>query len=195
MNKIILDNESVINLIVEEDSICNIKNNNELVELNIILKDNINLIKNEYIEIIKKDYKINVVQNNNTNFIYNHSFKCSKLYNLNMFIDMIGNCSKNDINIYGISDFGTSNIIVDGNVDNNTFDNELDEKIKVLNINDGKTNIFPNMYINTKNVIANHAATISDINEDYLFYLNCKGINNELAKYLIIDGFLKNDAN
>ena len=50
------------------------------------------------------------------------------------------------------------------------------------------------MYINTKNVIANHAATISDINKNYLFYMNQKGINNNDAIKLIINGFLENDA-
>ena len=72
-------------------------------------------------------------------------------------------------------------------------DNELDEKIKVLNINNGTSTVLPNMYINTKNVIANHSASISTIDSKYLFYLNSKGINNDLATKLIIDGFLNNN--
>ena len=63
-----------------------------------------------------------------------------------------------------------------------------------MNLNDGRSYIYPNMYINTKNVIANHAATITDISNDYLFYLNTKGISNEDAKKIIIDGFLENVA-
>ena len=50
------------------------------------------------------------------------------------------------------------------------------------------------MYINTKNVLANHAASITDIDNNYLFYMNSKGINNNKAKELIINGFLDNKA-
>ena len=101
---------------------------------------------------------------------------------------------KNIINIKGISDRGHTNIIIDGKVNELTKDNLLEENIKMLNINEGKSKIIPNMYINNKNVIANHAASISDINKDYLFYMNHKGINNNDAIKLIIDGFLENDA-
>ena len=42
-----------------------------------------------------------------------------------------------------------------------------------LNINEGISYIYPNMFIDTKNVVANHSASITNINKDYLFYLNC----------------------
>ena len=194
MNKIILDNEKIIELNILEDSVCNIKNRCDIEKIIIKLNDNVEFILNEYSEIKKRDYKIEIIQNNNSSFIYNHSFIVSDLYNLNIDINMIGNSSKNVINIHGINDSGKSNIIVDGTVKENTKDNELDEKIKVLNINDGKSNILPNMYINTKNVVANHAASITDIDKNYLFYMNSKGIDNDKAKELIVNGFLDNDA-
>lgn len=194
MNKIILDNERIVELNILEDTVCYIKNNNVLEKLIIKIEDNVRFIINEYSEINKKDYEIEVVQKSNSSFIYNHSFIVSDLYNLNIYIDMIGNSSKNYINIHGINDIGKSNIVIDGKVSNNTYNNELDEKIKVLNINSGKSIIVPNMYINTKNVIANHAASITDIDENYLFYMNSKGINNSEAKELIINGFLENEA-
>ena len=64
----------------------------------------------------------------------------------------------------------------------------------MLNINEGKSSIVPNMFINTKNVIANHAASITNINKDYLFYLNCKGIKDKECIKLIKNGFLNNEA-
>ena len=70
----------------------------------------------------------------------------------------------------------------------------MNEKVRILNINNGSSTIYPNIYINTKNVSANHTASITNVNEDYLFYLNCKGIKNEQAKELIINGFLNNEA-
>ena len=194
MNKIVLDKVNIINLSIKEDTLINITNRLDVEEINIDISDNCKLIINEYSEIKEKDYKINIIQNNNTEFIYNHSFKVNKIYNLDINIELKGNNSKNIVNIHGINDFGKSNIKVDGKVLENTINNELDEKIKILNINNGTSSIFPNMLIDTKNVIANHAASITNINEDYLFYLNSKGIKNELAKDLIIKGFLNNEA-
>ena len=194
MNKIIVDKEKIIDLNILEDSVCNIKNRCDIEKIIIRLNDNVEFILNEYSEIEKRDYSIEVIQNNNSSFIYNHSFIVSDLYNLNININMNGNNSNNVINIHGINDGGKSNIIVDGTVKDNTKDNNLDEKIRILNINNGKSHILPNMYINTKNVIANHAASITDIDKNYLFYMNSKGIDNDKAKELIINGFLDNDA-
>lgn len=194
MNKIIVDKEKIIELNILEDSVCNIKNRCDIEKIIIRLNDNVEFILNEYSEIDKRDYSIEVIQNNNSSFIYNHSFIVSDLYNLNININMNGNNSNNVINIHGINDSGKSNIIVDGTVKDNTKDNNLDEKIRILNINNGKSHILPNMYINTKNVIANHAASITDIDKNYLFYMNSKGIDCDKAKELIINGFLDNDA-
>ena len=194
MNKIILDKGNSINIIIKENSICNIDASYNLNELNITLNDGVKFIINHYNEIKKNNFNININQKDNSEFIYNHSFINTKEYNINININLNGNNSKNNINIHGISNNGISKINVDGSVDKNTNNNELYENIKMINTNDGKSYIYPNMYINTKNVIANHAASISTINEDYLFYLESKGIDKENSIKLLIDGFLRNDA-
>lgn len=194
MNKIVLDKENIINLKIEKDSICNIGKDYKIKELNIELLDNVSFILNDYSEIDDSILKINIIQNNNSKFLYNHSFISKDKYELYINVNMIGNNSKNNINIHGISDNGYSKVIVDGLVRENTFNNELNENIKLLNINDGVSNIYPNMFINTKNVVANHSASISTINEDYLFYLMSRGINKEKSIDLILDGFLENNA-
>ena len=194
MNKLVLDKENIINLKIEKDSICNIGKDYKIKELNIELLDNVLFILNDYSEIDDSILKINIIQNNNSKFLYNHSFISKDKYELYINVNMIGNNSKNNINIHGISDNGYSKVIVDGLVRENTFNNELNENIKLLNINDGVSNIYPNMFINTKNVVANHSASISTINEDYLFYLMSRGINKEKSIDLILDGFLENNA-
>lgn len=194
MNKIILDKSKFIELNVSEDSICNISKDYVLNELNVNISDNVKFVINHYSEIKDNNLNVNIFQNNNSEFIYNHSFLNNGDYNLNININMNGNKSKNVINIHGISDHGDTYIVVDGLVNEETVNNELDEKIKMLNINNGKSNIMPNMFIDTKNVVANHAASVKDIDEDYLFYLKSKGIDSEEAKKLILDGFLYNEA-
>lgn len=194
MNKIVLDKEKNINLNVSEDTTCTIPKENNINDLNINISDGVKLIINQYSEVIENNLFIRINQSNNSDFIYNHSFVSKKEYNLNINVNMIGNNSKNIINVHGISDEGKSKVIVDGNVIKDTRDNELYENIKLLNINNGTSNIYPNMYIDTKNVIANHSASISTVNEDYIFYLMSKGIDRKNAIKLILDGFLENDA-
>lgn len=194
MNKIVLDKEKNIKLNVSEDTICIVPKENNINDLNINISDGVKLIINQYSEIIENNLFIRINQSNNSDFIYNHSFISKKEYNLNINVNMIGNNSKNIINVHGISDEGKSKVIVDGNVIKDTRDNELYENIKLLNINNGTSNIYPNMYIDTKNVIANHSASISTVNEDYIFYLMSKGIDRKNAIKLILDGFLENDA-
>ena len=195
MNKIILDKKKIIDLYIENDSICNIGKDYDIEVINIKILDNIKFVINHYSEIISnRSIKINIEQNNNSEFIYNCSFINEKKYDVNINVNMCGDNSKNSINIKGISNSGISNIVIDGSVCSNTIDNELYESIKMLNIMDGKSNILPNMYINTKNVVANHAASVTNINEEYLFYLNSKGISDSVASTLIIDGFLENSA-
>ena len=194
MNKLVLDKENITNICIDKDTICNINKEYNINELNIELKDNVKFIINHYSEIDKSELKINITENNNSEFLYNHSFISKKNYNVYINVKMIGNKSKNTINIHGISDGGKSSVIIDGKVNENTIDNELDENIKLLNINNGTSNIYPNMYIDTKNVSANHSASISLVNEDYIFYLMSKGINRENSIRLILDGFLNNEA-
>lgn len=194
MNTIILDKESVINLDIKENSICNVGEYYNINELNINIADGVELVINHYSEVINNELKINIIQNNDSIFNYNHSFICSNLYRLDINVELKGNNSKNNINIHGISDNGKSYIKVDGKVYENTIDNELDEKVRVINMNDGYTYIYPNMFVDTKNVVANHAASITKINKDYLFYLNSKGIKDEDAINMIVDGFLDNKA-
>jgi hypothetical protein len=55
MNKIILEEESVIKINVIEDSICNIKNK-YIEHLDITIEDGVTFILNEYSEIEKREY-------------------------------------------------------------------------------------------------------------------------------------------
>ena len=194
MNKIVLDKENIINLNVIKDSVLNITKDYNVKELNIVVNKNVKIIINHYSEINKNEFNLNVEQKDNSEFFYNHSFVCKDNYKLSDDIKMDYDNSKNIINIHGISDAGNTFVKLDGRVLANTKNNELYENVKLLNINDGFSNVYPNMFIDTKNVVANHAASISTIDDNYLFYLMSKGIEKDDAIKLIMDGFLDNDA-
>ena len=160
MNKIVLDKENIINLNVIEDSVLNITKDYNIKELNIVVNSGVKIVINHYDEINKKEFNLNVEQKDNSKFIYNHSFICNNNYKLIVDIRMNYDNSENDINIRGISDGGNTLVKLDGRVLENTKNNNLFENVKLLNINDGFSNIYPNMFIDTKNVIANHSASI-----------------------------------
>ena len=94
------------------------------------------------------------------------------------------------VNVHGINDRGTSNIIENGYVKENKYNNNLDECIKIININEGKSLSMPNMFIDSFDVSANHNNTVSNIDPNELFYFLSKGISIEPAKKLICNGFL-----
>ena len=190
MNNIILDKESIVNLNISEDSICNIDSSYNINKLNINIKNNAKLVINHYSIINEHKLDIDINQLENTSFIYNHNFKNSDKYNLNINILLKSNNTKNNINIHGVTDGGISNININGKVYDKTINNELNENIKLLNINNGKSNAYPNMFIDTKNVSANHSVSITNINKDYLFYLNSKGLDKDNSTNLIVNGFL-----
>lgn len=53
----------------------------------------------------------------------------------------------------------------------------------------------PSLKIDENDVIANHAAIVGRLNEDHLYYLMSRGLNEEEARRLIIYGYLSPIAN
>lgn len=63
---------------------------------------------------------------------------------------------------------------------------------QIININDGKSTICPNLLIDNYDVDSNHAAYIGSFREDILFYMMSRGISRGKAIKLLINGFLIN---
>lgn len=78
-------------------------------------------------------------------------------------------------------------IIIDKNCpDTNSF---LDERILLLS-DTARAEAVPDLEILSDDVKCSHAAAISNINKEHIFYLTSRGISPDTAKKLIIDGFL-----
>lgn len=169
--------------------------NQDINTLDIIIKDNAKLILNYFKESNNNKTKINIEIGNHSSFILNHSYINKNNYELNVDIKYKEEESSTLINIYGINDKGITTLNIDGSLNKNNINNILDEKIKVININDGKVICKPNMYIKTSKIIANHQNTISNINKEELFYLMSKGISKEKSSKLIISGFITSIIN
>ena len=78
-------------------------------------------------------------------------------------------------------------IIVDKNAQQtNSF---LAENILLLSVQ-AKANATPNLEIEANDVKCSHAATVSNLDENQVFYLQSRGVNQSQAKTIIANGFL-----
>ena len=200
LNKILLNNKNIIienlNTPLElSGSQELIIFNHELTKLVINAKEKANIIINDFRIINKENTKIEITAQSNAKVIYNHAFINENNYNLDIKTDFLGTNAKLEINIHGVNEKSESTIKVDGHVKKDKNNNELIENIRIINLDKGKTKVLPNLLINNKEVIANHFVTIGKIDDDELNYLMSKGINEEAAKKLIINGFLINIIN
>lgn len=69
----------------------------------------------------------------------------------------------------------------------------VDQKNRIITLNDNECKISPNLLIDEFDTVANHSAHIGSFKNSELFYLMSRGIKEELAKKLLIKGFLLND--
>lgn len=164
--------------------------NEKYESINIIIKDNASLIMDYFNDIDKLKTKINIEIGNKSSLIFNHSYLNKNSYELNIDVNYKSELSSVVINIKGINDNGLSSINAIGKVESNNINNVLDEKIKLININNGKAICKPIMLINTSKVIANHENAIGNMNEEELFYLMSKGLSKKIAEKLICNGYL-----
>lgn len=84
---------------------------------------------------------------------------------------------------------------VTGIVYNKINDCVINQNNRIINLNDKKCVINPNLLIEENDVEANHSALIGKFSDDELFYLMSRGINKEQALNLLIKGFLTENIN
>lgn len=164
--------------------------NNDIECMSIVVKDRAELVLNYFKDVMDNNIRMDIEVGNGSSFVLNHSYVNKNDYELDVNVRYNGEGSSVLINIYGVNDSGKSVLNVDGSLCSNNMNNVLDEKIKVININDGKVVCKPNMYIKISKIIANHQNTISNVSEDELFYLMSKGISRDKSERLIINGFI-----
>lgn len=61
---------------------------------------------------------------------------------------------------------------------------------QIINIENGKSTICPNLFIDCYDVISNHSAYIGKFAAEKLFYLESRGLTREMAYRLLLKGFL-----
>jgi hypothetical protein len=214
MNKIIIDKDDTLDL---KNNVLNLeincsnltlnisgkvlinefnKRNNDNTSIIINLANNSELLYNRFLDISNMNTTITINQENNSSVEFNYSIIAHDKGKLTMKSNVIGNNNKTSIKVKAITkDFGS--LVLGCTTDNkdNTTNNELLESLKILMLNEEESIIIPDLLVASNEVEVNHAATISGIKEDELFYLNSKGISTEEAKRLISTGFIINNLN
>ncbi len=168
-------------------------NNNMDLDLKIIMAKGSHLLYNRYNESINK-FNLDIEIMDESYVEFNYSLKTLNESNINLNANIAGDNNVSHINFHGLTDDkGIIKNIATSKVGENTKNNEVLENLRIVTLNDAENMIVPNLLVRSDSVNAIHNTTISSVDKDYLFYLNSKGINNEDATKLIVDGFLKSN--
>lgn len=206
------DSDLDIEINLKEDSKINFNINvesNVVLNLNILIKGDIGKIQYRYT--LNENSVCNVFKFQNVDSIkemvitnlngeraeFNYNFKTiatnKETYDYHIFhnykktisnIKNNGICTNEGKIIYQVSSFVPKEI------------NEcvVNQNNRIINLNDNKCEIKPNLYIDSFDVEASHSALIGKFSGDEIFYLQSRGINYKEALKLLIIGFLTSDV-
>ena len=201
MNNILLDStksydkEGTFKLELDKDTTINIESDN--VKLYLVTKNN-----------IKVDFNIS-----NSATIYNITTENitinANIYNnakLNFYLMTITDKKiTNEVNVYHQNKNTTSNVIchgisylkgnlkfsVNGYIKKGMIGSICNQSSRIINLDEGKSLIEPNLFIDEFDSIANHSAYTGPFDNKLLFYLETKGISKKEAFNLLLNGFMK----
>ncbi len=201
MNNILLDStksydkEGTFKLELDKDTTINIESDN--VKLYLVTKNN-----------IRVDFNIS-----NSATIYNITTENitinANIYNnakLDFYLMTITDKKiTNEVNVYHQNKNTTSNVIchgisydkgdlkfsVNGYIKKGMIGSICNQSSRIINLDEGKSLIEPNLFIDEFDSIANHSAYTGPFDEKSLFYLETKGISRKEAFNLLLSGFMK----
>lgn len=192
--KLIIDinDHSVVNyntfnlLCINKSLIINLNEHSQLINYSLELGYNSN-IDYEF-NLLKRKSKINftLVNYSDKNIFNSYNIKTNHLTKETDAVIMnygaLNNASKIDFNV--------QNYIKKGCKKSNTY-----QKTKILLLSDNPiTNVNPILLIDEFDVTAGHAATVSKINEQEIYYLQTKGLTKDEAQKVITLGYLLEKA-
>ncbi|MBQ8193674.1 MAG: SufD family Fe-S cluster assembly protein [Bacilli bacterium] len=210
MNKMIIDKENIkfkdevikielninkLTIDIEGNVTLNeISTKEENLTLNINLKPNSKLIFNRFKIDKNSNIEINLIQEENSILNFNYSSIIKDKTNIKVNSILKGDNNTTNINIKAVTEEnGKCEIASEADIKPNIKDNKLLESIRVVLLNDEESIVLPNLLVSSNEVEVNHAATLSGIDKEYLFYLNSKGISEKNAINLIKKGYLLNN--
>ena len=111
----------------------------------------------------------------------------------NIRVNHLKNNTHSEIFNHGVNVFCNKLIYyVDGVVPKNSSKCICNQDNQIINMDNGKSTICPNLLIDNYDVDSNHAAYIGKFRDEVVFYMMSRGISREAAYRLLLNGFLIN---
>ena len=174
------------------NEIINTKEDN--VEIIINLNKNSSLLYNRFLISDKINSNITINQENDSNAIFNYSIIAYNKGKITFNSNIKGDNKNTNIYIRAVTEKkGSLNIACTSAAVKKTKENAILEDIRILLLNDEENIIIPDLLVSSNEVEVNHAATLSGLKQDELFYLMSKGLSREASANLIKNGFLINN--
>lgn len=100
---------------------------------------------------------------------------------------------KSEVLVRGVLfDASKAKITVNLSIDKQATETETFFRCEILNLGENsKAEVFPYLEIHQNQLRAGHAVSIRKIREDEMFFLKSRGLFEQDAKELIVEGFLK----
>lgn len=165
-NKIIYNIAESCNVVVNKLS----TNCSDIVDVNLNEENSIVKFYSSIINYEDNEYRQNI----------NHNCRNSESKIVNHCINVLDNKFK---------------FIVNGVIKKESTNTSFKQDNKIININNGKSFILPNLIVDNNDIDASHSAYIGTFDEDIIFYMMTKGISLKECNNLLIKSFLLNDMN
>ena len=201
MNNILLDStvcfnkEGTFKLELDKDTIINIESDN--VKLYLVTKNNIKVDFN----ILNSTTIYNITTESITVNINIYNNAKLDLYNMTVTDKKI----TNEVNVYHQNKETISNVICHGisygkgdlkfsvncYIKKGMIGSICNQSNRIINLDEGKSLIEPNLFIDEFDSVANHSAYTGPFDNKLLFYLETKGISKKESFNLLLNGFMK----
>ncbi|CCZ60489.1 aBC transporter [Clostridium sp. CAG:710] len=214
MNKLLVNSEEEINnLVIEEDTELVLNFNDTSRDIYIVVEDNICLnivdisfntsnkinitLKNDSRVIYNKfsinsgDYIYTLLDGEYSNVVINNSVVNNDDTKMKFVIEHNNTNTSSNLSNHGVNNSsGTLYFNVDSKINRSASLACADQENKIINLVKGDSKILPNLLVDNYDVSASHSAYISDFDKESMFYLKSRGISDNEARRLLLEGFL-----
>ena len=214
MNKLLVNSEDEINnLVIEEDTELVFNFNDTSRDIYIVVEDNVCLnivdisfntsnkinitLKNDSRVIYNKisinsgDYIYTLLDGEYSNVVINNSVVNNDNTKMKFVIEHNNTNTSSNLSNHGVNNSsGTLYFNVDSKINRSASLACADQENKIINLVKGDSKILPNLLVDNYDVSASHSAYISDFDKESMFYLKSRGISDNEARRLLLEGFL-----
>ena len=153
----------------------------------------VNIEKLNVIDGIREMINTNIEENSTFNYLFKSIANEKENYDYMIYHNGI-NSNSNIINNC-VNEMGSIYIQISSFIPKNIIGCIANQYNKIINNTNNICEIKPNLYIDCSDIEANHSALIDKFNENEIFYLKTKGINDLDATKLLTKGFLLSKIN